>query len=318
MNAFRKKPLKYFLAFALFFRLLIPTLPAHAAQVETAEDPFWLDISLGAPLVEWFNQNARPYDIARVENVSQLAMLDEIEIGRRLIVFKSATEAETMVPQISDRFDIIGYNLEHGPANPLEEQENPVAAVKRLRMLANEYSLGLAVGPDRSFALSHGTAIAPYVDIFVLQVQRVQTEPDTVRDFVATTAPMLRQANPALEVSMQIRTEGDIETLADLSADMRPYLDGLSVLTSVETVEVAESLVNELNDRELGRPLESPEFALGLPKTDAKESPAVPTAEEADTPAIPEGVMWLLVAVTSFLAGAIGGAAITSHFYSHK
>ncbi len=305
---------KYLLVGVILLRLFLISMPALAAQSDMEDEPFWYDISLGAPLVDWFNQNARPYDIARVENISQLAMLDEITTGRRLVVFKSAAEAEEMVPQISDRLDIIGYNLEHGPANPQEEQENPVAAVKQLRLLADKYGLELAVGPDRSFALSHGAAIAPYVDLFVLQVQKVQTQPETVVDFIASTTPVLRRANPALQISMQVRTEGDVEALGDLTAELRPYLDGLSVLTSLDTVDIAEALVAELDTRDLGRPNEATVPAPAALKTAAKEDPELPAAEEA----IPTGMATILVAIISVIAGAIGGAAITSYYYSHK
>lgn len=298
----------------LLLRLFLVSLPAYAVQSDSDDEPFWFDISLGAPLVDWFNQNARPYDIARVENISQLGMLDEIETGRRLVVFKSAAEAEEMIPKISDRLDIIGYNLEHGPANPQEEQDNPVAAVKRLRMLANEYGLELAVGPDRSFALSHGVAIAPYVDLFVLQVQKVQTQTQTVVDFVTSMTPALKQANPMLQVSMQIRTEGDIEALGQLTEDLRPYLDGLSVLTSLDTVDIAESLVAELNMLDLGRPSDISAVEPEAPKTAAKENPDMPAVVDA----LPEGGIRLLVALISAIAGAIGGAAITSYYYNHK
>jgi len=209
----------------------------------------WLDVSIGAPLVGWFNSIARPNDIARIENVTQLNMLDQITVGRKLVVFKSASEAEHQLPDIANQIDIIGYNLEHGPTNPASEQASPVASVRRMRALANEYNLLLAFGPDHDFALSDGVAIAPYVDIFVLQVQRVQTEPQTVYDFVLPLIPQLQEANPDLQVSIQVRTEGDVEAIADLVASLEDDLDGVSILTSPDTVPVAEALVEELQGR---------------------------------------------------------------------
>jgi hypothetical protein len=209
----------------------------------------WLDISLGAPLVDWFNSVARPNDIARVENVSQLDLLANVTVGRKLVVFKSAAEAERLVPNIADKIDIIGYNLEHGRANPANEQSDPVQGAKRMRALADQYGLKLAFGPDHDFALSHGAAIAPYVDIFVLQVQRVQTQPQTVSDFVIPLVTKLRAANPNLQISIQVRTEGDVVAIADLVESLKDDLDGVSILTSPETVPVAEALVKELRGR---------------------------------------------------------------------
>ena len=206
----------------------------------------WLDISIGAPLVNWYKNIVRPTDIARVENPSQIGLLEQITVGRKLVIFKSVGEAERLLPDIAGQIDIIGYNLEHGPSNPIDEQANPVANAQRMRDLADQYNLTLAFGPDHDFALSDGVAIAPYVDIFVLQVQRAQTEPQTVYDFVLPLIPQLRAANPDLQVTVQVRTEGDVAAIADLIKSLKDNLDGVSILTSPETVPVAQALVAEL------------------------------------------------------------------------
>ncbi len=176
-------------------------------------------------------------------------MMDEIGTGQRLVVFKSAADAREALPLLAGRMDILGYNLEHGPANPADEQADPIAGVKVMQELAHQYGLKLAMGPDRDFALEYGAALAPYVDMFVLQVQRVQTEPETVRAFVVPLAEELRKANPELQISVQVRTEGDVEQIADLLESLDGSIDGVSILTSPETIEIAKDLVRELRSR---------------------------------------------------------------------
>ncbi len=234
----------------------VPGSPAQAAwlqhnDVQHADSVhhLWLDISLGPPLVDRFNRLAQPEDIARVEHAEEIDLLDQITVGRKLVVFKSVAEAERMVPGIADRIDIIGYNLEHGPITPIDEQAGPVGSVRRMHDLAQQYGLILAFGPDHDFALSHGVAVAPYVDVFVLQVQRVQTRPAAVLDFVLPLTERLRQANPDLEISVQVRTEGDVDAIVDLIESMQDSLDGVSILTSPATLEIAEALVAELRLR---------------------------------------------------------------------
>ena len=126
-----------------------------------------------------------------------------------------------LLPRLADKMDIIGYNLEHGPANRPDERADPVGSVRRMREPWRT-SMGkqLALGPDRTFALSDGVAMAPYVDMFVLQVQRAQTEPDVVLDFVVPLAAQLRAVNPDIEISVQVRTEGDPVAIADLVKSM--------------------------------------------------------------------------------------------------
>ena len=206
----------------------------------------WIDILIGPPLVQPFNQVARENDIAHVDRPEQLGQLEEIAPAQKMLIFRSAAEAAEKLPDLAGTIDIVGYNLEHGPGPPLEEQADPLGAIQRMRALADQYGLQLAVGPDHDFALSHGPAMAPYVDYFVLQIQRRQTEPPVVINFVSTLVPQLRAANDQLQISVQVRTEGDMGQIVALLEKLLPYIDGVSILTSPQTVDIAEELLIRL------------------------------------------------------------------------
>lgn len=259
-----------------------PVAPGVAqGQTPTPEKTLadlWIDVSMGPPLVEWFDEIARPGDIARADHVALIDLLDEITAGQRLVVFKSAADAAEAMPFIADRVDILGYNLESGPANPANEQADPIAAAQAMRDLAEQYGVKLAIGPDRTFAQNYGPALAPYVDLFVLQVQRVQTEPETVRSFVVPLAEELRRANPDIQISVQVRTEGDVEQIADLLESLLGSIDGVSILTSAETTDIAKELVAELRSRD--RPLLPPNQAPSRPPS-GEGVPRVQAAELA-------------------------------------
>jgi hypothetical protein len=289
----------------LFVTGVLPTTLAQAApptQSESVRD-LWLDVSLGPPLVDWFNRVARPDDIARVENFRQMDILDDVTAGRKLVVFKSITEAERVVPRIADEIDIIGYNLENGQGYSPEERADALASVKQMHDLARQYDLLLAFGPDHNLALSEGVAVASYVDLFILQVQRVQTEPETVFEFVLPLIPELRKANPDLEVSVQVRTEGDVIELVDLIDAMNDQLDGVSILTSPETVNTAEALVTELQTRR--DPIPDPSLTITAPDEEAvKTQSATPPSGERNSDA---GLSCPLMVVGAFVAGGLGG-----------
>ncbi len=321
--------LKITLSLILLILLLIAVAPAgqpgQAAppRAETVSE-MWLDISLGPPLVAWFNRVARPTDIARVDHVERLPLLDDVTVGRKLVVFKSAAEAAQMIPTIAAQVDIVGYNLEHGPANPVDEQANPVENARRMRALADEHGLTLAFGPDRRFALSDGPAIAPYVDIFVLQVQRVQTEPGTVYDFVLPMVTALRAANPDLEISIQVRTEGDVVALTDLVDSLRAELDGVSILTSPETTAVAEDLVAELRARREGLMTDAPTLLRrgDVPSTPLRTaaSPNVPLSPRFGQTALfqTSTLFWLALVGGTLLVGGIGGGLVAALIFRAK
>jgi hypothetical protein len=252
--------------------------------------------------VDWFNRVARPDDIARAEQVQQINLLDQITTGRKLVVFKSIREAEQALPHIADRIDIVGYNLEMGPNNPSDEQANPVGSVRRMHDLAHQYKLLLAFGPDHDLALSDGVAVAPYVDIFVLQVQRAQTEPATVFDFVLPLIPELKRANPDLEISVQVRTEGNVVDVVDLIDAINEQLDGVSILTSPETVDIAEALVAELRSRQ--DTVAGPSAMLATPTLEAEIETATPLPPQVEAET---GLSCPLMVVGALIAGGVGG-----------
>ncbi len=239
---------KSFLVLLVFVCL---TVSGRVSALEDSDEggklpDLWVDLSMGTPLVDLFNERAHADDIARVEHISQLDLLENVTAGKKLVVFKSAADAIRLLPHIHESIDIVGYNLEHGPANPIFEQENPVESIKQLREVTDQYDLELALGPDSRFAESDGAEMAPYADYFIFQVQKVQTEPETVYDFVEPLLGDIRRVNPDIEVSLQIRTEGDVDQLMDLLAPLAGEIQGISVLTSEETLSVTEEIMETL------------------------------------------------------------------------
>lgn len=269
-----------------------PMTPAPTPEpVDPRLDKLWFDMSMGSMLVDLYNQYAGPDDIARADHVSMVDLLDKVTVGRRLVVFKNVADAEMLVPHLADKMDIVGYNLEHGPANRPDEQNDPVRSARRVRELADQYDMEVAFGPDRAFALSHGVQIAPYVDIFVLQVQRAQEEPQMVLDFVLPLVAELRRANPDLLVSVQIRTEGDVEDLGELLLQMDGAIDGVSILTNDETLRVAKDLLQEIRTLPTA-PVNADPTQLPLPTPKATpaiiETPSAPMRRTALNTPMPE------------------------------
>lgn len=226
------------------------------AQSTTSEQTgLWIDLNIQPEIADWYEAIAWPGDMARADQLHQIAMLKDVAVEPKIVVFKSAALAEQLLPRIADKVQILGYNLEHGPLNPLDEQADPLGSIQRMRTLADRYGMQLALGPDHDFAISHGAQLAPYVDIFIMQVQRVQDQPDVVQEFVVPMAAEVRAANPAILTSIQIRTEGDVEALLDLVRSLRSSIDGVSILTSPQTIDTAKTLLIALRPDAPGPPV---------------------------------------------------------------
>ncbi len=230
----------------LVLLILMGFVPAKAADAQSDGDvSLFLGLRITPELIDWFNQTAGPNDIATV-TPDQLGLLAQITAGRKQLIVASAAEAEKLIPQITGQIDIIGYDLEHWPATPTDEQADPVAAIQRLRALADEYGLLLALGPDRRFALDSGVQMAPFVDQFILQTQRLQSDSDQLQAFAAPIITDLRQANPDIRIVIQIRTEGSIDDLLVLVESLGLDVDGIGVLHNPATLETAKSLAMAL------------------------------------------------------------------------
>lgn len=315
-------------------RANLPQVIAQAATPPRAADPrlahLWFDMSIAPALVPIFNEYAGDADVARADHVTLVDLLERVENGKRLVIFKNAADAEALVPRLADKMDIIGYNLEHGPANRPDEQADPVAGIRRVRALADQHGMQVAMGPDRNFALSHGVALAPYADLFVLQVQRVQTEPETVRDFVVPLVKELRRANPELQVSIQIRTEGDVDALVELVASLSESIDGVSILSTEETAPFAAELLAALRPLrdESAPPAPAQTAPAGLPPSVIVETPS-PRRTPGATPAFPAGgpqgaapparvlLLWTGLAALGVLLTGVATTAVI-YFTNHK
>ena len=232
---------------------LVAPLIAQAARPQPVHglDELWFSIRITPTMVDWFNQVARPDDVAAA-NFREIALLDQVTAGRKVVFFASAAEAESVMPTLVGRVDVIGYDLEHWPATPADEQADPVATVQRLRELTQKHGLALALGPDRRYVQDYGVEMAPYVDQFALQVQRLQGDPNALLDFTRPLVEDLRQANPDLSINIQLRTEGSVDQLIALVDSLKEDIDGVSILYNPETEDVAKEFVGRLRSGEAG------------------------------------------------------------------
>lgn len=263
---------------------LVAPLIAQAARPQPVHglDELWFSIRITPTMVDWFNQVARPDDVVAA-NFREIALLDQVTAGRKVVFFASAAEAESAMPSLVGRVDVIGYDLEHWPATPADEQADPVATVQRLRELTQQYGLALALGPDRRFVRDYGVEMAPYVDQFALQVQRLQGNPNALLDFTQPLIKDLRQANPDLIINVQLRTEGSVDQLIALVDSLKEDIDGVSILYNPETEDVAKEFVGRLRSGEAGTAVAP---TVAAPAVTPVEVTSTPTAEPLPTPTL--------------------------------
>lgn len=167
-------------------------------------------------MATYFQQHASANDIARVDHPNDIGLIANITVGKKMVIFKSTSQIQQFLANNAGSLDIIGYNLEPGQQHDPTELADPVAAVKSVRVIASQYGKAVAVGLTHDLTLQYGAAMAPYADIWVLQIQRAQNEPAMAGEFVGQMVPALRKANPAIQIFVQIRTDSSPQALAQL------------------------------------------------------------------------------------------------------
>ena len=87
-----------FCTILILFTSGVQPLSALAEPEEKTLDDLWIEVGIGPPIVPIFNNVARGDDIARVMHPSQIAQLDGISNGLKLVIFKSISEPNNICP----------------------------------------------------------------------------------------------------------------------------------------------------------------------------------------------------------------------------
>ena len=167
-------------------------------------------------MASYFQQHAGSQDIARVDHPNDVGLISGLTVGKKMAIFKTASQIQQFLASSASSIDIVGYNLEPGQANDANELANPVAAAQTVRAVATQYGKLVAIGLTHDLTLQYGAAMAPYADIWVLQIQKAQNDPQMASEFVNQMVPALMRANPAIKVFVQIRTDSQPAALASL------------------------------------------------------------------------------------------------------
>lgn len=221
-------------------RLIALAIAVTAAIIPTGAISQGRIIEMGitsSGMAQFFQSHAGSSDIARVDHPNDIGLIANITVGRKMVIFKSASQIEQFLATSANGLDIVGYNLEPGQANDPAELADPVEAAKRVRAIAQQYGKAVAVGLTHDLTLQYGAQMAPYADIWVLQIQRVQNDPAMVGEFVGQMVPALRKANPNIAVFVQIRTDSQPEALVSLVNGLGDV--NVSILTQKQDVQDA-------------------------------------------------------------------------------
>jgi hypothetical protein len=251
-------------------------------------------------IAAYFNQVARPQDIAAFPE-AHMHLLPEITAGRKRVGFASWAEAESQLPQLVGKIDIVAYNAEHWQQTPREEQQNLPETVKRAAEVTHQLGFQFMFSPDRRFAQDYLGEVAPYVDIIGLQGQRLQEDPEAFAAWVQKMIDTARASNPNVEIYVQVgATRGPATQMLAAIQTVADDIDGISVWSTLKTFDTLQEFVTLLRQSSAA----AQELTTALPTPTPTEiiaretSTLIPTPTLTPLPTSDESVLALTSTLT--------------------
>lgn len=180
-------------------------------------------------LVEIYSSYLNNDDIAlshpNEENLGNTMQLP----GKHGVQYFSLSEIMRNVDSLKARgVDIVSYDLEKENASS-QELKDPVASVKTASEAVHKDNMKFMVSHSMMLTADFGTQFAPFVDIYNIQAQSLQSRPNEYNDFVEQTVRELRSVNPEISITVQVSTaRGSLEGMKESIALVIDIVDGTS------------------------------------------------------------------------------------------
>jgi hypothetical protein len=216
--------------------VLIPICPTYAQTdaLSTGKSKFFValmraDFHSQNDLVEIYSSYLNNDDIAlshpNEENLGNTMQLP----GIHGVQYFSLSKIMLNVDSLKARgVDIVSYDLEKENASS-QELKDPVASVKTASEAVHKNNMKFMISPSMMLTADFGTQFAPFVDIYNIQAQSLQSRPNEYNDFVEQTVRELRSVNPEISITAQVSTaRGSLEGMKESIALVIDIVDGTS------------------------------------------------------------------------------------------
>jgi hypothetical protein len=213
--------------------------------------------------LEIYRENMDSGDMTRLRVVdNDLLKPEYVQAAKSLpgpagVTFKSSNEVVENAKRVKDLgFSFIELNLEPG-TSPYWDNNNVVAAFKKAAQATHQQGLKFRAIPTIDYTRQYGPQIAPFVDYYHIQAQRLQDDGVKVfSDYVHSTIRKLKNANPNVIVNVQVSTQWSnapgltlLQTLKACIASVMDVADGANVWFGEDKLQTLKSFVEWYDDR---------------------------------------------------------------------
>lgn len=201
-------------------------------------------------IAAFFNQIAHPGDIAMIPSRMSASLVGKITAGQKLILFTSWADASPQLDGLRGKVDLICYDPEHWDQTPKVEQENLVSTVKSATAATHARGLSLLVAPDRTFDDEFLGALAPGVDVLLLQAQRLQDNPSAFASWTRRSIGVARTSNPNIRIFVQVgASRGTAGEMVAALQSVAYDIDGIAAWSLPRSFTVLQDFVSQIRPR---------------------------------------------------------------------
>jgi hypothetical protein len=196
----------------------------------------------------YFNEMAQPGDLASVAP-DRLFLLSQSTADQKMVAFRSWSEAQTQLDELSDSVAVVMYNPEHWDLTPEDEQQDLATTIQEFAAFAHDRGIQFMFAPDRQYAEIYLEQVAPYVDAVLLQGQRLQHDPQSFAAWVLGMAEVGHRANPDIQLFVQVgATRGTAEEMYTAIQTVASEIDGIAVWSMPRTLDILQEFVTMVRE----------------------------------------------------------------------
>ena len=231
--------MKGFLIFASV--LLFARGVAALAQVRL--DSMSIGFTVSPSMLEYANEVLRANDEAHLP-IQWISLAPSIVNAKVSVGSPSLGEAMTWHDSIFAFVQVFGYDFEHWSFTPDSEQANPTISSMHAMDFAHSKCLEYTLGPDLRYATTVGPEMAVYADRFVIQGQRLQSNPGVLADTLRALTARIHNRNPNCRIWVQLgaQVQGQLRPVDEMiaaAASAAEFVDGFGIFygSAVDTLK---------------------------------------------------------------------------------
>jgi hypothetical protein len=124
--------------------------------------------------------------------------------------------------------EIVSYDLE-SEGSPARDMRDPVAAVKLASSIVHNNGMKFMIAPSRALTSLYAAEFAKYVDIYSIQAQSLQSQPNEYKKYVEKIVMEITSTNPEISITAQVSTvRGSLQSMKNSISSVEGVIDGVT------------------------------------------------------------------------------------------